>query len=126
MRNEFQPEFERGVGLCTLYVGEYHTYRKPALWTREVDHNKSFVASRPGFRPLVERSTSLPAPMFSSDWLCGQIAFIYAFNKVRKKDRYSHSVRCFASVKPAQVVDKIVEIAVDILVPGRGAGEGNW
>ena len=31
-----------------------------------------------------------------------------------------------SQVKPAQVVDKIVEIAVDILVPGRGAGEGNW
>ena len=29
-------------------------------------------------------------------------------------------------VKPAQIVDKLVEIAVDILVPGRGAGEGNW
>ncbi|KAL7474981.1 hypothetical protein ACHAW6_000917 [Cyclotella cf. meneghiniana] len=48
--------------------------------------------------------------MISTDWLCGQIAFIYAFNKV----------------KPAQIVDKLVEIAVDIMVPGRGAGEGNW
>mmetsp|Transcript_4416 Transcript_4416/g.9547 ORF Transcript_4416/g.9547 Transcript_4416/m.9547 type:complete len:117 (+) Transcript_4416:92-442(+) len=48
--------------------------------------------------------------MFSMDWLCGQIAFIYAFNKI----------------KPAVVVDKIVETVVDILVPGRGAGESNW
>lgn len=29
-------------------------------------------------------------------------------------------------VKPAVIVDKIVEAAVDILVPGRGAGESNW
>ena len=29
-------------------------------------------------------------------------------------------------VKPAQIVDKMIEVAVDILVPGKGAGEGNW
>jgi len=44
------------------------------------------------------------------DWLSGQIAFIYAFNKIQ----------------PAVIVDKIIEAAVDILVPGRGAGESNW
>ncbi|KAL7464365.1 hypothetical protein ACHAXS_004695 [Conticribra weissflogii] len=44
------------------------------------------------------------------DWLCGQIAFIYAFNKI----------------KPALIVDKIVAVAIDVLVPGRGAGESNW
>ncbi|KAL7441331.1 hypothetical protein ACHAXH_005789 [Discostella pseudostelligera] len=48
--------------------------------------------------------------MFTMDWMCGQIAFIYAFNKI----------------KPAVIVDKIIEAAVDVLVPGRGAGEGNW
>eukprot|EP01082_Thalassiosira_pseudonana_P006281 g5898.t1.1.5e174189 g5898 g5898.t1 contig20:391916-392433(-) len=45
----------------------------------------------------------------SVDWLCGQLAFIYSFNKV----------------KPAVIVDKLIEIAVDIIVPGRGAGESN-
>ena len=29
-------------------------------------------------------------------------------------------------VKPAAIVDTIVEAVVDILVPGRGAGESNW
>lgn len=29
-------------------------------------------------------------------------------------------------MKPAVVVDKIIEIALDLLVPGRGAGESNW
>jgi hypothetical protein len=29
-------------------------------------------------------------------------------------------------IKPAVIVDKIIEAAVDVLVPGRGAGEGNW
>mmetsp|Transcript_30867 Transcript_30867/g.55934 ORF Transcript_30867/g.55934 Transcript_30867/m.55934 type:complete len:117 (+) Transcript_30867:90-440(+) len=48
--------------------------------------------------------------MFTMDWLCGQIAFIYAFNKI----------------KPAVIVDTIVEAVIDVLVPGRGAGESNW
>ncbi|KAL7550869.1 hypothetical protein ACHAWF_014075 [Thalassiosira exigua] len=48
--------------------------------------------------------------MFTMDWLCGQVAFVYAFNKVR----------------PATFVDKIIQSAVDVLVPGRGAGESNW
>jgi len=43
-------------------------------------------------------------------YLIAQIAFVFAFNKV----------------KPAAIVDKIVEIALDILVPGKGAGESNW
>ncbi|KAL7539787.1 hypothetical protein ACHAXR_009608 [Thalassiosira sp. AJA248-18] len=46
--------------------------------------------------------------MFTMDWLAGQAAFIYAFNK------------------PAVIVDKIVEAVVDVVVPGRGAGESNW
>ncbi len=36
------------------------------------------------------------------------------------------SVFFVAKIKPAVIVDKIIEAAVDILVPGRGAGEGNW
>ncbi|EJK60974.1 hypothetical protein THAOC_18602, partial [Thalassiosira oceanica] len=46
--------------------------------------------------------------MFTLDWLCGQAAFIYTFNK------------------PAVIVDRIVGALVDTLVPGRGAGESNW
>jgi len=34
----------------------------------------------------------------------------------------SHSYK----IKPAAIVDKIVEAAIDVLVPGRGAGESNW
>ena len=48
--------------------------------------------------------------MLTMDWICGQIAFIYAFNKI----------------KPAIVVDKIIEAVVDVVVPGRGAGESTW
>ncbi|KAL3779223.1 hypothetical protein ACHAW5_009994 [Stephanodiscus triporus] len=48
--------------------------------------------------------------MFSMDWLCGQIAFIYAFNKI----------------KPAVIVDGIIAAVVDAVVPGRGAGESTW
>lgn len=48
--------------------------------------------------------------MLSMDWIFGQVAFIYAFNKI----------------KPASVVDKIVEAIVDTIVPGRGLGESNW
>ena len=29
-------------------------------------------------------------------------------------------------MKPAAIVDKIIEIALDLVVPGRGAGETNW
>lgn len=29
-------------------------------------------------------------------------------------------------VKPAAIVDKLVEIAIDFLLPGKGAGESNW
>jgi hypothetical protein len=75
--------------------------------------------------------------MITSDWLCGQIAFIYAFNKVRPHRKQFAAMPLspqpqlcrnifVLQVKPAQIVDKLVEIAVDILVPGRGAGEGNW
>mmetsp|Transcript_855 Transcript_855/g.1154 ORF Transcript_855/g.1154 Transcript_855/m.1154 type:complete len:121 (+) Transcript_855:99-461(+) len=48
--------------------------------------------------------------MISLDWICGQCAFIYAFNKI----------------KPAVIVDKLIEAVVDVLVPGKGAGESNW
>mmetsp|Transcript_15526 Transcript_15526/g.24134 ORF Transcript_15526/g.24134 Transcript_15526/m.24134 type:complete len:119 (-) Transcript_15526:314-670(-) len=44
------------------------------------------------------------------EWIVGQIAFAFAFQKV----------------EPAKVVDKIIEIVVDVLTPGRGAGESNW
>uniref|UniRef100_A0A7S2MVT6 Uncharacterized protein n=2 Tax=Helicotheca tamesis TaxID=374047 RepID=A0A7S2MVT6_9STRA len=43
-------------------------------------------------------------------WIVGQIAFIYAFNKV----------------KPAEIVDKLISLIIDIVTPGRGAGESNW
>jgi len=43
-------------------------------------------------------------------WLLGQIAFVYAFNKV----------------KPSAIIDKLIEITLDVLVPGRGAGGSNW
>ena len=29
-------------------------------------------------------------------------------------------------IKPAILVDKLIEIAVDVIVPGRGIGESNW
>jgi hypothetical protein len=29
-------------------------------------------------------------------------------------------------IKPAVVVDKLIALAVDVIVPGRGAGESNW
>jgi hypothetical protein len=29
-------------------------------------------------------------------------------------------------VKPAEVVDRIIEFAVDVLTPGGGAGESTW
>merc|ERR550539_446910 len=38
------------------------------------------------------------------------LSFIWAFNKV----------------KPAQVVDKLIEIVVKVLTPGRGIGEDSW
>jgi hypothetical protein len=43
-------------------------------------------------------------------WVVGQISFWYTVRKV----------------KPAAIVDKVVEIFLDIVVPGRGAGENNW
>jgi len=48
-------------------------------------------------------------PTLPMDWLCGQVAFVYAFN----------------IIQPTIVVDKIVAAALDILVP-RGSGESNW
>jgi len=29
-------------------------------------------------------------------------------------------------IKPAVIVDKLIEAVVDVLVPGKGAGESNW
>jgi len=69
------------------------------------------------------------------DWLCGQAAFIYAFNKVSQfytplsvelQHNLTLHLSSFKQVKPAAIVDTIVEAVVDILVPGRGAGESNW
>ncbi len=79
--------------------------------------------------------------MISLDWICGQCAFIYAFNKV--SDGFNPlfdlcschaeltSQRIYAllsclKIKPAVIVDKLIEAVVDVLVPGKGAGESNW
>lgn len=81
--------------------------------------------------------------MISLDWICGQCAFIYAFNKVsdglvfylRLDLLFSfHSPREYNSdaffswkkIKPAVIVDKLIEALVDVIVPGKGAGESNW
>jgi len=32
----------------------------------------------------------------------------------------------FKKIRPAEVVDKIIDICLDVLVPGRGTGENNW
>jgi len=56
------------------------------------------------------QAASFILTMISLDWICGQCAFIYAFNKI----------------KPAVIVDKLIEALVDVIVPGKGAGESNW
>ncbi|CAJ1953380.1 unnamed protein product [Cylindrotheca closterium] len=43
-------------------------------------------------------------------WVISQVSFWYTVNKV----------------KPAQVVDKVIELFLDIVTPGRGAGENSW
>mmetsp|Transcript_25107 Transcript_25107/g.36886 ORF Transcript_25107/g.36886 Transcript_25107/m.36886 type:complete len:116 (+) Transcript_25107:177-524(+) len=43
-------------------------------------------------------------------FLLGNLAFAYAFQQVR----------------PAVVMDKLIELAVDILTPGKGTGQSNW
>mmetsp|Transcript_34035 Transcript_34035/g.81809 ORF Transcript_34035/g.81809 Transcript_34035/m.81809 type:complete len:125 (+) Transcript_34035:203-577(+) len=43
-------------------------------------------------------------------WIVTQVSFWFTVNKV----------------KPAQVVDKCIELFVDMFTPGRGVGEGNW
>jgi hypothetical protein len=43
-------------------------------------------------------------------WIVGQISFWYTVN----------------IVKPAQIVDKCIQVFLDLFVPGRGAGESNW
>lgn len=40
----------------------------------------------------------------------GQVTFWYTVNKV----------------KPAVIVDKCIEFVLDLMIPGRGAGESNW
>ena len=35
-------------------------------------------------------------------------------------------VASFAQVKPAVIVDKIIELALDLVVPGRGNGDSSW
>jgi len=44
------------------------------------------------------------------DWFLGQLAFVYTVQ----------------SVRPAAIVDKIIEVWVDLIVPGRGMGERTW
>ncbi|GKY98195.1 hypothetical protein MPSEU_000777300 [Mayamaea pseudoterrestris] len=43
-------------------------------------------------------------------WVLGQISFWFTVKEI----------------KPAQVVDKVIEIWLDLVTPGRGAGERNW
>ena len=43
-------------------------------------------------------------------WIVTQVSFWFTVNKV----------------KPAQIVDKCIELFVDMFTPGRGVGEGNW
>jgi hypothetical protein len=43
-------------------------------------------------------------------WVVGQISFWFTVRKV----------------KPTQIVDKAIEIFLDIMVPGRGAGQSTW
>jgi len=43
-------------------------------------------------------------------WVLGQLAFWYSFYKV----------------KPAKVVDALVDFWVDLATPGGGTGESNW
>lgn len=40
----------------------------------------------------------------------GQVAFAAAFHEV----------------KPGKVVDKVIDMVLDILIPGKGVGQGNW
>lgn len=44
------------------------------------------------------------------EWLLGNLSFAFAFHKA----------------KPAAIVDEIIKIWLDIVTPGRGAGESNW
>mmetsp|Transcript_6660 Transcript_6660/g.14567 ORF Transcript_6660/g.14567 Transcript_6660/m.14567 type:complete len:115 (-) Transcript_6660:208-552(-) len=44
------------------------------------------------------------------EWLLGNLAFAYSFHKTQ----------------PAIIVDELVRIWLDIVTPGRGAGESNW
>lgn len=43
-------------------------------------------------------------------WVVSQVSFWYTVRKI----------------KPSQIVDKAIEIFLDLVVPGRGAGESNW
>ena len=43
-------------------------------------------------------------------WVVGQVSFWYTVRKV----------------KPAAIVDKVIEFFLDVVVPGRGAGESTW
>ena len=44
------------------------------------------------------------------EWLLGNLSFAFAFHKAQ----------------PAAIVDEIIRIWLDIVTPGRGAGESNW
>jgi len=39
---------------------------------------------------------------------------------------YSAHKQCIHQVEPAKVVDKAIKIFLDVVTPGRGAGESNW
>mmetsp|Transcript_17849 Transcript_17849/g.32311 ORF Transcript_17849/g.32311 Transcript_17849/m.32311 type:complete len:119 (-) Transcript_17849:93-449(-) len=43
-------------------------------------------------------------------WILGQLAFAYTFHKIR----------------PAQVIDKLIEIFLDVIIPGKGISERTW
>lgn len=38
----------------------------------------------------------------------------------------SSALFSWKKIKPAVIVDKLIEAVVDVLVPGKGAGESNW
>lgn len=96
---------------------------------------RSILILVPSFKP--ERKQLRWCKMDS--WVVGQISFWYTVYEVRFDIQLLDPVllRCIfpkenltphteLQVKPAAIVDKLISFWIDIVTPGRGAGEANW
>eukprot|EP00934_Nitzschia_sp_Nitz4_P003905 Nitzschia sp. Nitz4//scaffold30_size153850//65137//65998//NITZ4_002775-RB/size153850-exonerate_est2genome-gene-0.20-mRNA-1//-1//CDS//3329547255//3895//frame0 len=80
-------------------------FRKISSWPPRTFAAESFCES-----VLVVECTLQPRRRRMDSWVVSQISFWFTVRKVN----------------PAQIVDQMIELFLDIVVPGRGAGETNW